>query len=201
MQSLSIKRALVSVTHKDGLDSFAPFLHERGVELVSTGGTLKYLQGLGLPVTPVSDVTGFPEILNGRVKTLHPRIHGGILADKDNPAHLETLKEHAIAPFDLVCVNLYDFSSALEKKLPVRDMVEEIDIGGPCLIRASAKNFHSILVLSDPALYDAARQEIASGSVSLAFRMRAAQTAFAHTSRYDAMIAEWLMGQVTGGAQ
>lgn len=115
MDRLPIRRALLSVTHKDGLAEFARFLHDRGVELVSTGGTMKFLKEQGLPVTAVSDVTGFPEILGGRVKTLHPKIHGGILADKDKPEHLATLKEHDITPFDLVCVNLYDFASALEK--------------------------------------------------------------------------------------
>ena len=120
MDRLPIRRALLSVTHKDGLAEFARFLHDKGVELVSTGGTMKFLKEQGLPVTAVSDVTGFPEILGGRVKTLHPKIHGGILADKDKTEHLATLKEHDITPFDLVCVNLYDFASALEKKLPLR---------------------------------------------------------------------------------
>ncbi|MBR5734157.1 MAG: IMP cyclohydrolase, partial [Desulfovibrionaceae bacterium] len=109
MNMLQVRRALLSVTHKDGLVDFARFLHENGVELVSTGGTLKALAAAGLPVTAVSEVTGFPEILDGRVKTLHPFIHGGILADKDNPAHLKTLQEKGIKPFDMVCVNLYDF--------------------------------------------------------------------------------------------
>lgn len=139
MDFLPIKRALLSVTDKSGLKEFAEFLHAHGVEIVSTGGTMKFLKDAGIPVTAVESVTGFPEILNGRVKTLHPKIHGGILADKDNPEHMATLKEHKIAPFDLVCVNLYAFAAALEKKLPVRNMVEEIDIGGPCLMRATAK--------------------------------------------------------------
>ncbi len=195
MDFLPIRRALLSVTHKDGLADFAAFLHASGVELVSTGGTMSFLRERGLPVTAVSDVTGFPEILDGRVKTLHPRIHGGILADKDKPAHLETLAAHNIAAFDLVCVNLYDFASALAKKLPMRDMVEEIDIGGPCLLRASAKNFHSILVLPDPGFYDEARAEIGKGGVSLDFRRRMAARTFSITSRYDEMIAAWL-GQV-----
>ena len=192
MDRLPIRRALLSVTHKDGLAEFARFLHDRGVELVSTGGTMKFLKEQGLPVTAVSDVTGFPEILGGRVKTLHPKIHGGILADKDKPEHLATLKEHDITPFDLVCVNLYDFASALEKKLPLRDMVEEIDIGGPCLLRASAKNFRSILVVSDPRYYDEARARIETGGVDLAFRKRMAALTFAATSRYDAMISSYL---------
>ena len=192
MDRLPIRRALLSVTHKDGLAEFARFLHDKGVELVSTGGTMKFLKEQGLPVTAVSDVTGFPEILGGRVKTLHPKIHGGILADKDKTEHLATLKEHDITPFDLVCVNLYDFASALEKKLPLRDMVEEIDIGGPCLLRASAKNFHSILVVPDPKYYDEARTQIETGGVDLAFRKRMAALTFADTSRYDDMISQYL---------
>jgi len=194
MDRLPIRRALLSVTHKNGLAELAVFLHERGVELVSTGGTMKFLADQGLPVTAVSDVTGFPEILNGRVKTLNPRIHGGILADKDNPDHLATLAEHGIQAFDLVCVNLYDFAAALEKKLPVRDMVEEIDIGGPCLLRASAKNFHSVLVLPDPSYYAEAMSQMEKGSVDMAFRRRMAAAAFARTARYDAMITDWLEG-------
>ena len=189
MDRLPIRRALLSVTHKDGLAEFARFLHDRNVELVSTGGTMKFLKDQGLPVTAVSDVTGFPEILGGRVKTLHPKIHGGILADKDKPEHLATLREHNI---DLVCVNLYDFASALEKKLPLRDMVEEIDIGGPCLLRASAKNFHSILVVPDPKYYDEARTQIETGAVDLDFRKRMAALTFSITSRYDEMISKYL---------
>ena len=135
MDFLPIRRALLSVTHKDGLAEFATFLHANGVELVSTGGTLKFLENAGLPVTAVSDVTGFPEILGGRVKTLHPHIHGGILADKDNPEHLAVLKEKGIKAFDLICVNLYDFESALAKGLKPREAIEEIDIGGPCMLQ------------------------------------------------------------------
>lgn len=193
MDCLPIRRALVSVTHKEGLAEFASFLHERGVELVSTGGTLKFLEASGLPVTAVSAVTGFPEILGGRVKTLHPHIHGGILADKDNPAHLATLAEKGIKAFDLVCVNLYDFESALAKGLQPREAIEEIDIGGPCLLRAASKNYHSMLVLSSPEAYTEARRElIPDTTVSLAFRKRMAADTFARTSRYDDMIATFL---------
>ena len=189
MENLIIRRALLSVTHKDGLAEFAAFLHNKGVELVSTGGTMKFLQAQGLPVTAVSEVTGFPEILGGRVKTLNPRIHGGILANKDDPAHMRTLEELKIKPFDLVCVNLYDFKSALEKNLDPAGMVEEIDIGGPCLLRASSKNFNSILVLSDPSYYAEAMAEMEKGGVSLAFRRRMAAATFRKTSDYDDMIA------------
>ena len=156
--------------------------------------TLKFLENAGLPVTAVSDVTGFPEILGGRVKTLHPHIHGGILADKDNPEHLAVLKEKGIKAFDLICVNLYDFESALAKGLKPREAIEEIDIGGPCMLRAASKNFHSILVLSDPDTYAEATAELKANdmSVSLPFRQRMAARTFAKTSRYDAMIAEYL---------
>ena len=193
MEQLHIRRALLSVTHKEQLEDLAIFLHQYGVELVSTGGTMKALKAVGLPVTPVSEVTGFPEILGGRVKTLHPHIHGGVLADKDNPEHLATLHERGIAPFDLVCVNLYNFESALAKGLSPREAIEEIDIGGPCLLRAAAKNYHSMLVLPDPDTYADARSELAANmSVGLAFRKRMAALAFARTSRYDAMIADYL---------
>ena len=194
MDFLPIRRALLSVTHKDGLTELADFLHRRGVELVSTGGTLKHLEKAGLPVVAVSATTGFPEILGGRVKTLHPAIHGGILADKDNPAHMATLAEHGIRTFDLVCVNLYDFDSALAKGLEPREAIEEIDIGGPCLLRAAAKNFHSMLVLCDPAAYSEAMREMERSEQggSLPFRQRMAAQAFARTSRYDATIAAYL---------
>ncbi len=194
MEMLTIKRALISVTHKDKLDDFARFLVENGVEIVSTGGTLKFIQELGLPVTSVSSVTGFPEILNGRVKTLHPHIHGGILADKDNSEHLGTLEGHKIKPFDLVVVNLYDFKTALEKKLPVRDMVEEIDICGPCLLRASSKNYHSILVLSDFNDYAEAKAQMSNNNmqIDLKFRKKMSAATFKRTSDYDAMIHSYL---------
>ncbi len=194
MDMLPIKRALISVTHKDNLADFAKFLVKNNVELVSTGGTLKFLQDLDLPVTAVSTVTGFPEILGGRVKTLHPKIHGGILADKDNSEHLGTLAGHEIEPFDLVIVNLYDFKSALEKKLPVRDMVEEIDIGGPCLLRASSKNYHSILVLSDYNDYKKAEDLLKANNmtIDLEFRKQMAAKTFIKTAEYDSMIAAYL---------
>lgn len=194
MELLPIKRAILSVTDKTGLVEFARFLADHGVELVSTGGTMRVLKDAGLPVLAVSEVTGFPEILDGRVKTLHPRIHAGILANKNNPAHLQTLAELEIKPFDLVCVNLYDFAGAVDRKLSLEQAVEEIDIGGPCLLRAAAKNFHSILVLPDPQWYEAARQEMLENamSASLAYRQLMAARAFEATSRYDALIASHL---------
>lgn len=194
MERLPIHRAILSVTDKSGLADFAAFLADHGVELVSTGGTQRALEAAGLPVTAVSAVTGFPEILGGRVKTLHPKIHAGILASKDDPMHMETLAEKGIRPFDLVCVNLYDFAGAVERKLSLEQAVEEIDIGGPCMLRAAAKNFHSVLVLPDPRWYAPAREELSAGgmSVGLEFRQLMASRAFEATSRYDALIASYL---------
>ena len=193
MDILPIRRAILSVTDKSGLVEFATFLTSRGVELISTGGTQKALEAAGLPVTAVSTVTGFPEILGGRVKTLHPKIHAGILANKDEPQHMQTLAEKGIRPFDLVCVNLYDFAGAVERHLSLEQAVEEIDIGGPCMLRAAAKNFHSILVLPSPQWYAAAMEELEKDtSVGLEFRQVMASRAFEATSRYDALITSYL---------
>lgn len=194
MELLQIRRALLSVTDKSRLVEFASFLADAGVELVSTGGTRKALLAAGLTVTAVSDVTGFPEILGGRVKTLHPAIHAGILANKDDPLHIETLAKLDIRPFDLVCVNLYDFSGAVERGLNLTEAVEEIDIGGPCLLRSAAKNFNSVLVLPDPCWYESARTELTANKMSagLPFRQAMASRAFAATARYDSLIASYL---------
>ncbi|MBQ2516768.1 MAG: IMP cyclohydrolase [Desulfovibrio sp.] len=194
MDLLPIRRAILSVTDKSGLAEFAGFLAENGVELVSTGGTMKALQAAGLPVKPVSDVTGFPEILGGRVKTLHPKIHGGILCNKDLPEHLETLKQMDIVPVDLVCVNLYNFAGAVSRKLSLEQAVEEIDIGGPCMIRAAAKNYHSVLVLPSPEWYGPAIEDLKAHGMraSLEFRQAMASRAFDATSRYDALITSYI---------
>ena len=194
MDLLPIRRAILSVTDKSGLAEFAGFLAENGVELVSTGGTMKALQAAGLPVKPVSDVTGFPEILGGRVKTLHPKIHGGILCNKDLPEHLETLKQMDIVPVDLVCVNLYNFAGAVSRKLSLEQAVEEIDIGGPCMIRAAAKNYHSVLVLPSPEWYGPAIEDVKAHGMrsSLEFRQLMASRAFDATSRYDALITSYI---------
>ena len=196
MEFLPIKRALLSVTDKSTLADFAAFLADRGVELVSTGGTAKALKDAGLAVTPVEDVTGFPEILGGRVKTLHPKIHGGILADKDNPEHLQTLEAHGIRPFDLICVNLYNFAEAARKKLEFKAAIEEIDIGGPCMLRAAAKNYHSMLVAPNPSWYPRIREAMTQNpqGVPLALRKEAAAATFSTVSAYDAMIAAYLAG-------
>ena len=196
MELLPIRRAILSVTDKTGLVELGRFLQDRGVELYSTGGTRKKLLEAGLDVRSVSDVTGFPEIMGGRVKTLHPNIHAGVLADKDNPEHLETLKELDLAPFDLICVNLYNFAQAVSNALDLKAAVEQIDIGGPTMIRAAAKNFHSVTVLPDPKFYEPLMKEMEQndGAVSLKFRKDAAAFTFGMTSTYDGMIAEYLTG-------
>lgn len=194
MDFLPIKRALLSVTDKSLLVEFATFLVQNKVELVSTGGTKRLLAEAGLPVTSVSDVTGFPEILGGRVKTLHPHVHGGVLADKDDPEHLRTLDQHGIRPFDLICVNLYNFSQAVSKGLDLRQAVDEIDIGGPTMLRAAAKNFHSILVAPGVKYYPAIMDEMraSKGKVGLDLRRRLAAETFGMVSEYDRMISDYL---------
>lgn len=194
MELLPIRRAIISVTDKNGLVDFAAYLAAHNVEIVSTGGTFKLLAEKNIPVISVSDVTGFPEILNGRVKTLHPKIHAGILADKDDPFHMETLADKDIKPFDLVCVNLYDFSNAVERNLSLNEAIEEIDIGGPCLLRAAAKNFNSVLVAPDPIWYGAIAKELENNNFSVGreFRQLMASRVFDVTSRYDSLICSYL---------
>lgn len=193
MNLLPVKRAILSVTDKSGLAEFGKFLTENGCELVSTGGTKKMLSEAGLSVTSVSDITDFPEILGGRVKTLHPNIHGGILADKDDDGHMETLRDFGIEPFDLICVNLYNFADAVAKGLDLKAAVEQIDIGGPTMLRATAKNFHSICVVPDPKYYPQVQKEIEdNGGISLEFRKEMATLTFKLTSEYDAMITKYL---------
>ncbi|MBQ7457246.1 MAG: IMP cyclohydrolase [Desulfovibrio sp.] len=193
MDQLTLHRAIISVTDKTGLTDFAQFLVDRHIEIVSTGGTQKALEKAGIPVTAVSQVTGFPEILGGRVKTLHPHIHAGILANKDNPDHMKTLADLGIRPFDMVCVNLYDFAGAVERNLSLEQAVEEIDIGGPCMLRAAAKNFHSVLVVPGATWYPAVEEELRTkNTISLEFRQKLASRAFDATSRYDALITSYL---------
>ncbi|THB70807.1 MAG: IMP cyclohydrolase [Desulfovibrio sp.] len=194
MDSLPIRRAILSVTDKSGLVDLARFLVDGGVELVSTGGTKKVIAEAGLPVAAVSDVTGFPEILGGRVKTLHPHIHAGILVDKDQDEHIRTLEELGIAPFDLIVVNLYNFALAAERGLDLKAAVEEIDIGGPTMLRAAAKNFHSVLVAPEPGVYLRIMQELGDNEycAGLELRREMAAATFSATSRYDAMITEYM---------
>ena len=194
MDFLPIKRALLSVTDKSGLTDLCAALADKQVEMVSTGGTMRHIQNAGFQVTAVSDVTGFPEILGGRVKTLHPLIHAGILADKDNQEHVDTLSKMDILAFDLVCVNLYNFAQALDQQKQDQELIEEIDIGGPTLLRAGAKNYHSLTVLPSPETYTQFMAELGKnkGAISLDFRKQMAAKTFAATSNYDAMIAKAL---------
>lgn len=197
-----IKRAIVSVTDKSGLDSFVRELSRRGVEIIASGGTAKAIAAAGVPVRELSDFTGFPEIMDGRVKTLHPKVHGGILADRDNKDHLETASRLAIGLIDLVVVNLYRFSLAAENPdLTEREVVEEIDIGGPALIRAAAKNYHSVAVVVDPSDYQAIIEAMSSneGSIPLELRRKLAAKAFYHTASYDCVISNWFEREISRG--
>ncbi len=190
-----IQRAILSVTDKTGLVDFARKLQAMGVELVSTGGTAKLLRDTGITVQDISDLTGFPEMLDGRVKTLHPKVHGGILHRRENPAHRSAVAEHGIEPIDMVVVNLYAFEKTASKPgVPFEELVENIDIGGPSMIRSAAKNFQDVAVITSPADYDAIAQEMANsgGQLSSATKWRLAQKAFATTAAYDSAIASTL---------
>jgi phosphoribosylaminoimidazolecarboxamide formyltransferase / IMP cyclohydrolase len=191
-----IRRALVSVYDKTGLDDLAAALSEAGVEIVSTGSTAKSLSTAGVPVTPVEEVTGFPECLDGRVKTLHPHIHAGLLADQHNPAHLETLADLGVAPFDLLVSNLYPFRDTVASGATPAECVEQIDIGGPAMVRASAKNHESMSVITSPSQYPALFDALAHGGFDLAARRRLAAEAFAHTAAYDVAVASWMGNQL-----
>jgi phosphoribosylaminoimidazolecarboxamide formyltransferase/IMP cyclohydrolase len=187
-----IRRALISVSDKTGLAAFARSLASQGVEIVSTGGSARALREAGVPVTEVSDFTGFPEILSGRVKTLVPQIHGGILARRDMAEHQTEMEAHAIAPIDLVVVNLYPFEASVKEGAPDTECLENIDIGGPALIRAAAKNHEFVVALTEPDQYGAVLAEIAHhGGTTLALRRRFAAEAYARTASYDAAIAAW----------
>lgn len=189
------KRALISVYDKTELADFAQFLHKNGWELVSTGGTAQFIRDKGLPVTDVAEVTKFGECLGGRVKTLHPNIHAGILANKNNVEHIQTLKQLNIERFDLVCVNLYPFFEKLTKNLSQEEMIEFIDIGGPAMIRAAAKNVESVIVLCDPLDYMLCVQKLEANTLDGAFRLFLAAKAFSITSAYDAAIARYMQEQ------
>ncbi len=190
-----IRRALISVYDKAGLVELAGALHAAGVEIVSTGSTAARIQEAGVPVSAVSDVTGFPECLDGRVKTLHPRVHAGLLADLRQPHHVEQLAELDIAPFELVVVNLYPFTSTVASGADQDECIEQIDIGGPAMVRASAKNHASVAVVVDPARYGDVIDAVGAGGFTLAQRQRLAAEAFAHTASYDVAVATW-MGNV-----
>ena len=190
-----VRRALVSVYDKTGLAELATALHDAGVELVSTGSTAARIADAGVPVTRVEDVTGFPECLDGRVKTLHPRVHAGLLADTRRPEHVAQLGELGVAPFELVVVNLYPFAATVASGATPDECVEQIDIGGPSMVRAAAKNHPSVAVVVDPARYDDVVAAVGAGGFTLAERRALAAAAFVHTATYDVHVASW-MGNV-----
>ena len=176
---MTIKRALISVSDKTGVVEFAKGLHELGVEIVSTGGTLKTIAAAGIPVIPVSEVTGFPEMMDGRVKTLHPKIHGGILAIRDNPEHVKAMKEHGITGIDLVAVNLYPFRETIARPdVTLAEAIENIDIGGPSMVRAAAKNYKYVTIVVDPKQYDEILERIKTDALTEEFRLDLSRKAF-----------------------
>ncbi len=191
MTRIEIRRALVSVYDKAGLGALAGGLHEAGVEIVSTGSTAAQIGALGVPVTPVSTVTGFPEMLDGRVKTLHPYVHAGLLADRGNPDHVRQLAEQHIEPFELVIANLYPFRDTVRAGGSVPQVIEQIDIGGPAMVRAAAKNHASVAVVVDPSAYAEVLEAVDRGGFEASDRRRLAAQAFAHTAAYDAAVANW----------
>ncbi|MFN4342334.1 MAG: bifunctional phosphoribosylaminoimidazolecarboxamide formyltransferase/IMP cyclohydrolase [Azonexus sp.] len=200
---MTIKQALISVSDKRGVLEFAQGLAAQGVKLLSTGGTAKMLRDAGLAVTEIGDYTGFPEMLDGRVKTLHPKVHGGILARRDLPEHMATIAQHGIPTIDLVCVNLYPFRETVAKPdVTLEDAIENIDIGGPAMVRSSAKNYAGVAIVTDPADYVPLLDEMKAngGALALATRFNLAKKAFTHTARYDSMIANWLTGLDEGAA-
>ena len=191
---MKIQRALLSVSDKTGLVDFARALADAGVELLSTGGTAKALRDAGLAVIDVSEYTGFPEMLDGRVKTLHPKVHGGILARRDLPEHVATMQAHGMGYIDLVCVNLYPFVATVSKPHTLDDAIENIDIGGPAMVRSSAKNYRHVAIVTDPADYPALVSEMRAhgGALSDATRFTLAKKAFSHTAEYDGAISNYL---------
>ena len=196
--AVRVRRALISVSDKTGVADFAAGLRRLGVEIVSTGGTEEALREAGIEVEGVEEMTGFPEILDGRVKTLHPHLHAALLAKRDDPAHVETLAERGIEPIDLVCVNLYPFERTVSRQgVSDSEVIENIDVGGPTMIRAAAKNYESVAVVVRPESYDAvlAEMEESGGEVSVTTRHWLANEAFALTARYDAAISNWFAGR------
>ncbi len=190
-----VERALISLTDKSGIEGFAKALTELGVEILSTGGTAKKIRDAGVEVTDVADFTGFPEMLGGRVKTLHPLVHGGILNQRENPDHQKQCREHGIRDIDIVAVNLYAFEKTVaDPNCSLADAIENIDIGGPTLLRASAKNFRDVTVIVDPVDYEQVLAEIKkTGNTTLKTRFRLAIKVFQLTAAYDTTIADWLV--------
>ncbi|EAQ37010.1 bifunctional phosphoribosylaminoimidazolecarboxamide formyltransferase/IMP cyclohydrolase [Nitrobacter sp. Nb-311A] len=193
-----VTRALLSVSDKTGLTEFASALAGLGIDLVSTGGTAKAIAAAGLKVSDVSDLTGFPEMMDGRVKTLHPKVHGGLLAIRDHADHAKAMKDHGIAPIDLLVVNLYPFESTVDKGAAYEDCIENIDIGGPAMIRAAAKNHDDVAVVVEPQDYQAVLDELEAnaGATTLGLRKRLAAKAYARTAAYDAAISNWFAVQL-----
>src|SRR3569833_1375960 len=193
-----VTRALLSVSDKSGLIEFAKALAAHDVELVSTGGTAKAIAAAGLKVKDVSDLTGFPEMMDGRVKTLHPKEHGGLLAIRDNKEHAEAMKAHGIAPIDLLVVNLYPFEATVEKGAGFEDCIENIDIGGPAMIRTAAKNHDDVAVVDEAEDNQTKHDELKanSGATTLKLRRRLAAKAYARTAAYDAAISNWINRQL-----
>ena len=195
-----IKRALISVSDKTGIIDLARELKHFNVEIISTGGSARVLRDAGIDVRDISDVTGFPEMMDGRVKTLHPRVHGGLLALRDNPEHVAAMQQHGIEPIDMVVVNLYPFAQTIAREGVTREeAIEQIDIGGPAMIRSAAKNAGAVSVVVDPALYSQLIDELREngGSISISTRERLAAEAFEHTARYDAIVSSYLAGEVS----
>ena len=195
-----IRRAIVSVSDKSGIISFTKGLTQMGVEILSTGGTAKTLREQGISVTDISDYTGFPEMLDGRVKTLHPKVHGGLLGQRSRPEHVQKMKEHGILPMDLVAVNLYPFEATVAKEgCSLEEAIENIDIGGPTMLRSAAKNYPDVTVLVDPKDYDPILSELKErGEISIETNFRLAKKVFQHTARYDGTISNYL-GQIEKG--
>ena len=195
-----VRRAIISVSDKSGIASFAKELSQLGVEILSTGGTAKALREQGIPVIDISEYTGFPEMLEGRVKTLHPKVHGGLLGMRSKPEHVKKMKEHGILPIDLVAVNLYPFEATVAKEdCSLEEAIENIDIGGPTMLRSSAKNYPDVTVLVDPVDYGPVLTELKEkGEVSIETNFRLSRKVFQHTARYDGAISNYL-GQMEGG--
>jgi len=195
VKEVKIKRALVSLSDKTGVVPLGQTLHAMGVQILSTGGTARSLQEAGIPVIEVSHYTGFPEMMDGRIKTLHPKIHGALLGKRDNAEHMKQMKTHGIEPIDLVVVNLYPFEKTVAKPdCTLEEAIENIDIGGPTMLRSSAKNYHDVAVVTDPQDYEKITEEMkkSGGALSLETRFRLAKKVFKLTSHYDKAITEYL---------